>query len=101
MGLRPGGQQPAVRIECRRGRRIAYPYRIDLAKPKLPMTLAKELALDTAMAARADLPALWPPLPPLPPLRTQGQCEPCHKGYEPSPDTVMTYPAPATHRLVA
>ncbi|MFF4787819.1 RRQRL motif-containing zinc-binding protein [Streptomyces griseorubiginosus] len=56
MGLRPGGQQPAVRIECRRGRRIAYLYRIDLAKPKLPMTLAKKLALDKAMTARQTCP---------------------------------------------
>jgi hypothetical protein len=52
MGLRPGGQEPVARIECRGGRRFAWLYRIDLAKPKLPMTFAKESALDKAMAAR-------------------------------------------------
>ncbi|MFF3932867.1 RRQRL motif-containing zinc-binding protein [Streptomyces hirsutus] len=52
MGLRPGGQEPAARIECRGGKRFAWLYRIDLAKPKRPMTLAKEAALDKAMAAR-------------------------------------------------
>ncbi|MFC9758883.1 RRQRL motif-containing zinc-binding protein [Streptomyces sp. NPDC056921] len=52
MGLRPGGQEPAARIECRGGKRFAWLYRIDLAKPKVPMTLAKEAALDKAMAAR-------------------------------------------------
>ncbi|MFF9818948.1 RRQRL motif-containing zinc-binding protein [Streptomyces sp. NPDC014006] len=46
MGLRPGGQEPVARIECRGGRRFAWLYRIDLSKPKLPMTLAKEAALD-------------------------------------------------------
>ena len=44
MGLRPGGQEPVARIECRGGRRFAWLYRIDLARPKFPMTLAKEAA---------------------------------------------------------
>ncbi|WP_037860459.1 RRQRL motif-containing zinc-binding protein, partial [Streptomyces sp. NRRL F-5065] len=52
MGLRPGGQEPVARIECRGGKRFAWLYRIDLAKPKFAMTLAKEAALDKAMAAR-------------------------------------------------
>ncbi|XXZ47399.1 RRQRL motif-containing zinc-binding protein (plasmid) [Streptomyces cavourensis] len=56
MGLRPGGQEPVARIECRSGRRFAWLYRIDLAKPKRPMTLAKEAALDKAMAARQTCP---------------------------------------------
>ncbi|MGW4027676.1 RRQRL motif-containing zinc-binding protein [Streptomyces sp. NPDC005009] len=56
MGLRPGGQEPVARIECRGGKRFAWLYRIDLAKPKLPMTLAKEAALDKAMAARQTCP---------------------------------------------
>ncbi|MEV7068550.1 RRQRL motif-containing zinc-binding protein [Streptomyces collinus] len=56
MGLRPGGQEPVARITCRRGQRFAYLYRVDLAKPIRPMTLAKELALDKAMAARQTCP---------------------------------------------
>ncbi|MFF8975085.1 hypothetical protein [Streptomyces sp. NPDC014995] len=35
------------------------------------------------------------------PLRTQGVCDPCDKGYEPSPDTYMTFTAPVVHRLAA
>jgi hypothetical protein len=34
MGLRPGGQEPVARIECRGGKRFAWLYWIDLAKPK-------------------------------------------------------------------
>jgi hypothetical protein len=56
MGLRPGGQEPVARIECRGGKRFAWLYRIDLAKPKFAMTLAKEAALDKAMAARQTCP---------------------------------------------
>lgn len=50
--------------------RLAYLYRIDLALPVRPMTLAKEAALDKAMAARQvrtvtrirrARPATWPP----------------------------------------
>ncbi len=33
------------------------------------------------------------------PLRTQGCCDPCHKGHEPSPDTYIT--PPAKHLLAA
>ncbi|WP_435862621.1 RRQRL motif-containing zinc-binding protein [Streptomyces luteogriseus] len=56
MRLRPGGQEPVARITCRHGQRFAYLYRVDLAKPIRPMTLAKELALDKAMAARQTCP---------------------------------------------
>ncbi|WP_445282683.1 hypothetical protein [Streptomyces sp. DSM 118148] len=35
------------------------------------------------------------------PLRTQGVCDPCDKGYEPSPDTYMASTAPDIHRLAA
>ncbi|MGA5559249.1 RRQRL motif-containing zinc-binding protein [Streptomyces lavendulocolor] len=57
MGLRPGGQGPVARIECRCGKRFAWLYRIDLAKPKFAITLAKEAAPDKAMAARQTCPA--------------------------------------------
>jgi hypothetical protein len=36
--------------------------------------------------------------PPIP-LRTQGCCDPCARGYEPSPDTYFT--STAGHRLAA
>lgn len=35
------------------------------------------------------------------PLRTQGRCDPCDKGYEPSPDTYFASTAPVTHRPAA
>ncbi|MFF0741990.1 RRQRL motif-containing zinc-binding protein [Streptomyces sp. NPDC004111] len=59
MGLRPGGQ--GVQIELfrpryRRGPLIAYLYRVDLAKPKRPMTPAKRAALAKANAARRTCP---------------------------------------------
>jgi hypothetical protein len=34
-------------------------------------------------------------------LRSQGQCGPCTRGYEPSPDTYFASTAPVTHRLAA
>lgn len=51
MGLRPGGQDPVAEVKCR-GPKNGFLYRIDLALPKRPMTLAKEAALDKAMAVR-------------------------------------------------
>lgn len=57
MRLRPGGQEPVGRIECRGGKRWAWLYRIDLALPIRPMTWAKEVALDRAMEARQRCPA--------------------------------------------
>lgn len=80
MGLRPGGQEPVARIECRRGKRWAWLYRIDLAKPKLPMTLAKEAALDRAMAARQTCPVCKRRYFHALPLRTLGCCLECHDG---------------------
>ncbi|MEW2527547.1 RRQRL motif-containing zinc-binding protein [Streptomyces sp. NPDC047071] len=56
MGLRPGGHEPVTRIECRGGKRWAWLFRIDLAKPKFAMTVAKEAALERAMAARQTCP---------------------------------------------
>ncbi|MFD6275011.1 RRQRL motif-containing zinc-binding protein [Streptomyces sp. NPDC060209] len=123
MGLRPGGQEPVARIECRGGRRFAWLYRIGLAKPKLPMTLAKEAALDKAMAARQQCPGpcgrryfhCLPPRPwgpawsvmtarPLtaPPttLRQLPSCRPPDlNGIEPTPGTSSA--PPASCRLAA
>lgn len=100
MGLRPGGQEPVARIECRSGKRFAWLYRIDLAKPKLPMTLAKEAALDKAMAARQTCPGpcrrrYFHCLP----LKTLGSCLECLDG---TPADPASYTAPpAKHQLAA
>ncbi|MFD8629610.1 RRQRL motif-containing zinc-binding protein [Streptomyces hygroscopicus] len=82
MGLRPGDQEPVARIECCGGKRWAWLYRIDLAKPKLPMTLAKEAALDKAMAAR----------------QTCGTCLECYDG---TPADPTSYIAPPAKQLLA
>jgi hypothetical protein len=61
LGLRPGGQDIAAQLMWRsrrvRGVRVAYLYRIDLAKPVRPMTPAKWAALALANAARRTCPA--------------------------------------------
>ncbi|MFJ5922293.1 RRQRL motif-containing zinc-binding protein [Kitasatospora sp. NPDC092948] len=60
-GLRPGGQPVAAQILWRSRRskapRAAYLYRVQLAKPVRPFTLAKRRALDAANAARRTCPA--------------------------------------------
>jgi hypothetical protein len=55
-GLRPNGQEPAGEIRWRRGTRVAYLYRLDLAAPVRPMTAAKQVALDAAMKQRRTCP---------------------------------------------
>ncbi|MEV5566010.1 RRQRL motif-containing zinc-binding protein [Streptomyces sp. NPDC052196] len=72
LGLRPGGHDPVAQLRCRACRtkpartctRMANLYRIDLALPVRPMTLAKEAALDRAMAKRStsEVPPKVPPL---------------------------------------
>ncbi|MFB8036631.1 RRQRL motif-containing zinc-binding protein [Streptomyces sp. NPDC056004] len=99
MGLRPGGQEPAARIECRGGKRFAWLYRIDLAKPKVPMTLAKEAALDKAMAARQTCPGpcgrrFFHCIP----LKTLGFCVECFDG---TPADPASYIAPPAKHLLA
>ncbi|MFI5945548.1 RRQRL motif-containing zinc-binding protein [Streptomyces uncialis] len=100
MGLRPGGAEPVARIECRGGKRWAWLYRIDLAVPKLPMTLAKEAALDRAMAARQTCPGScgrrhFHCLP----LKTLGSCAECADGTPADPASYTT--PPATQPLAA
>ncbi|MET9253723.1 RRQRL motif-containing zinc-binding protein [Streptomyces sp. NPDC003717] len=60
-GLRPGGQPIAAQVmrTNRRtgGDRVAYLYRLDLAKPVRPMTSRKWHALALAMLARRTCPA--------------------------------------------
>ena len=55
-GLRPGGQSPAAQILWRRGLRVAYLYRADLALPRRQATPAQLAALGKAMAARRTCP---------------------------------------------
>ncbi|WP_236246865.1 RRQRL motif-containing zinc-binding protein [Streptomyces sp. CC210A] len=98
--MRPGGQEPVARIECRGGKRWAWLYRIDLAKPKLPMTLAKEAELDKAMAARQTCPGpcgrrYFHCLP----LRTLGSCLECFDGTPADPTSYIA--PPAKHLLAA
>jgi hypothetical protein len=51
-GLRPGGQDIAAQILWRRGKRVAYLYRVDAAKPKRTATAAQHAAIAKALTAR-------------------------------------------------
>ena len=51
-GLRPGGQNIAAQLMWRKGKRVAYLYRVDLAKPKRTASPAQRAALDKALTAR-------------------------------------------------
>ncbi|MFI1502635.1 RRQRL motif-containing zinc-binding protein [Streptomyces platensis] len=99
LGLRIGGQPIAAQILCRNGRRNAYLYRIDLAKPVRPMTLGKEAALDKAMAARQTCPRCSRRYFTCLPLKTLGNCLECHDGTPADPRTYIA--PPAKHRLAA
>lgn len=109
MGLSPGDNEGPVAIlrcklcatrpqwSCRHPTR-GYLLRVDLAKPKRVPTLAQEWALDRAMAARSTCPECGRRCLP---LRSQGCCDPCARGFEPSPDTYVASTAPVIHRLAA
>ncbi|MFD8347049.1 RRQRL motif-containing zinc-binding protein [[Kitasatospora] papulosa] len=107
LGLRPGGHDPVAQLRCRACRtkpartctRMAYLYRIDLALPVRPMTLAKEAALDRAMAKRSTCPKCRRRFHHCLPLRTIGSCLECHDG-TPADPTSYTAP-PAGHDLAA
>ncbi|MGW2583614.1 RRQRL motif-containing zinc-binding protein [Streptomyces virginiae] len=83
--LRPGGQAPVVVIECRGGKRMAFLYEIAKAKPIRPMTFAKEVALDKAMAARQTCPKCARRYYHCLPLRTLGSCLECYDGTPAAP----------------
>ncbi|PWR12490.1 hypothetical protein DKT69_23915 [Micromonospora sicca] len=51
-GLRPGGHDPVAQILWRRGKRVAYLYRLDLAAPKRVATPAQREAIAKALRAR-------------------------------------------------
>jgi hypothetical protein len=79
-GLRPGGQPVAaqvMRINRRSGTvRVAYLYRIELAKPVRPMTSRKWGALALAMLARRTCPVCGGIFSYCIP-RSLGMCVPC------------------------
>jgi hypothetical protein len=52
MGLRPNGQDIAAQILWRRGKRVAYLFRVELAAPKRPVTPRQLVALGRAMTKR-------------------------------------------------
>ena len=76
-----------------------YVARLEGANPNRVPTFALVGALAGARAARQTCPKCKRRYYFCLPLRTQGVCDPCDKGFEPSADTVMTNPA--THRLAA
>lgn len=90
--LRPGGQDPVAVIECRGGKRKAWLYEIAKAKPIRPMTFAKEVALDKAMAARQTCPKCARRYYHCLPLRTLGSCLECHDGTPAAPGSYMRPP---------
>ena len=75
-GLRPGGQAPIAQILWRRGLRVAYLYRADLALPKRTATPAQLTALGKAMAARRICATCGTEKPYCMP-RSTGQCNDC------------------------
>jgi hypothetical protein len=81
MGLRPGGQPPAGQLGWRRGGEDMFCplYRVDLAKPKRPMTPAKWAAVRKAIAARRICPTCMTEQPYEIPKRF-GECNDC-SGY--------------------
>ncbi|MCP8706278.1 ferrous iron transport protein A [Streptomyces sp. AC04842] len=99
MGLSPGGQEPVARLIWRKGGRWAWLYRVDLAKPKRKPTLAQELALDKAMAARQTCPLCKRRYFACLPLKTLGSCLECHDGTPADPSSYI--PPPAAHQLAA
>ncbi|MEU9796408.1 RRQRL motif-containing zinc-binding protein [Streptomyces sparsogenes] len=110
-GLSPGGHGPVAVLRCkacsyRPDQSCNHPtrgwlYDVTLARPKRTPTLAQEWALDRAMAARQTCPQCGRRYYFCLPLRTQGCCDPCARGYEPSADTYLPSTATAGHRLAA
>ncbi|MFF5315565.1 RRQRL motif-containing zinc-binding protein [Streptomyces massasporeus] len=90
--LRPGGQDPVAVIECRGGKRKAWLYEIDKAKPIRPMTFAKEVALDKAMAKRQTCPSCSRRYYHCLPLKTLGSCLECYDGTPAAPGSYMRPP---------
>jgi hypothetical protein len=78
-GLRPGRQDIAGQILWRRGDRVAYLYRVDLALPKRTATRAQRAAVDRALLARRTCPECRQVKDHYIPRR-HGECFDCHYG---------------------
>ncbi len=78
-GLRPGGQPVTAQILWRRGLRVAYLYRADLAMPKREATPAQLAALGRAMTARRTCAICGTEKPYCIP-RSTGECNDCADG---------------------
>jgi hypothetical protein len=75
--LRPGGQDVAAQVMWRRGKRVAYLYRVDLALPKRTATAAQLAAVDKALRARRICPTCTQVKDYYIP-RSLGECLDCH-----------------------
>ena len=75
-GLRPGGQAPIAQILWRRGLRVAYLYRADLALPRRQATPAQLAAVAKALRARRTCPTCRAEKPYYIP-RSLGECLDC------------------------
>jgi hypothetical protein len=75
-GLRPGRQPVAAQILWRKGKRVAFLYRIDAAQPKLTPTAAQLAALAKAMTKRRTCPTCDQVKPYCIPTR-YGECLDC------------------------
>jgi hypothetical protein len=83
-GLRPGGQPVAGQILWRGvgGERVAYLYRLDLAKPKRTATPAQRRAIGRALLARRTCSTCREVRPYFIP-RSLGECLDCAQGGHP------------------
>ncbi|MEU4772475.1 RRQRL motif-containing zinc-binding protein [Micromonospora sp. NPDC023644] len=79
-GLRPGGHDPVAQILWRRGKRLAYLYRLDLAQPKRVATPAQREAIAKALRARRTCRTCGLVQPYYIPRR-YGCCLDCHGGH--------------------
>ena len=76
LGLGPGGQSVIAQILWRRGLRVAYLYRTDLALPRRQATPAQLAAIAKALCARRTCPACRTEKPYYIP-RSLGECLDC------------------------
>jgi hypothetical protein len=81
LGLRPGGQDVAAQILWRRGKRVAYLYREQDAKPKRCATPAQLAAIDRALRARRTCPSCGEEKPYYI-RRSIGECNDCGQGWD-------------------
>ncbi|GGX40000.1 RRQRL motif-containing zinc-binding protein [Streptomyces chryseus] len=98
MGLRPGGQDPVAEVETL-GPRNGLLYEIAKALPVRPMTLAKECALDKAMAARQTCGTCRRRYHFVLPTRLDS-CLECRDGTPADPSSYIA-PLPERHQLAA